>query len=122
MAWPISSAIECTGSDEVLLEASNALAARGVAVWLGSVRRPEPIPHNVARLMRNGLLRNHVHLGSVNAAPRDFVDALDHLRLFRRTHPKELAALFTNRVTLDTSLPHFEERTPQGIKVVVMME
>jgi threonine dehydrogenase-like Zn-dependent dehydrogenase len=114
--------LECTGSDDVLLEASNALAARGVAVWLGSSRRPEPVPHNVARLMRNGLIRNHIHLGSVNAAPRDFLDALAHLRQFRRSHPSELAALFTTRVTPDSSLPHFESRTPQGIKVVVMYE
>jgi threonine dehydrogenase-like Zn-dependent dehydrogenase len=114
--------LECTGSDAVLLDACGALAPRGIAVWLGSSRSPAPSPLNVARLMRNGLVRNHIHIGSVNAAPRDFSDALAHLSEFQSRQPKELAALFTTRVTPDSSLPHFTERTPQGIKVVVAYE
>jgi threonine dehydrogenase-like Zn-dependent dehydrogenase len=114
--------LECTGSDALLLEASEALAARGVAVWLGSSRSPTASPLNVAKLMRNGLVRNHVHIGSVNAAPRDFADALAHLAEFQARQPKDLAALFTTRVTPDSSLPHFTERAPQGIKVVVAYE
>jgi threonine dehydrogenase-like Zn-dependent dehydrogenase len=111
--------LECTGSDELLLDACGTLAARAVAVWLGSSRTPSPTTLNVAKLMRNGLVRNHLHLGSVNAAPRDFADALAHLAQFQERQPKDLAALFTTRVTPDSSLPHFTARAPQGIKVVV---
>lgn len=114
--------LECTGNDEVLLAACGALASRGVAVWLGASRRPEPIAHNVSRLMRNTLVRNQIHIGSVNAAPRDFEDALAHLRQFQKSHPQELSALITTRVTPDGALWHFEQRTRQGIKVVVMYE
>ncbi len=114
--------LECTGSDEVLLAACGALDARGVAVWLGASRRPQPAPHNVARLMRHAVVRNHLHLGSVNAAPRDFADALSDLRKLQQSNRDELAALVTTRVTPDSSLLHFERRMPQGIKVVLMFE
>jgi threonine dehydrogenase-like Zn-dependent dehydrogenase len=59
--------LECTGSDEVLLSAALAVRSCGVIVWLGSNRVPRPATRNVDRLVREGLLRNHVHIGCVNA-------------------------------------------------------
>jgi hypothetical protein len=88
-------------------------------VWLGSSRLPQPRPHNLDVLMRNAVLRNHVHVGTVNAAPRDFEAALKHLRQLRQTHQPELAALITQRVSLPDSLWHYRNRVPQGIKTVV---
>lgn len=114
--------LECTGSDDVLLAATEHLAARGAAAWLGSSRRPEPAVHNVAQLMRTSLLRNHVHIGCVNAAPRDFADALEHLGQLGRSHPAALARLITRRVPPAAALPHYVQREPQGIKVVVQYE
>lgn len=114
--------LECTGSDEVMLAAAAALASRGVMVWLGSSRVPAPSRHNVARLMRDGVIRNHVHLGTVNAAPRDFVDALAHLAAWHERQGDDLAALITNRVYGAEALGHYEHRQPQGIKTVVMYE
>jgi len=69
--------------------------------------------------MRDSLLRNHLHLGSVNAAPRDFRDALAHLAQLKRNHARDLAALITARVRLENSLWHYEHRQPQGIKTVI---
>lgn len=112
--------LECTGSDEIMLAAAAALASRGVMVWLGSSRVPQPRAHNVARLMRDAVLRNHVHLGTVNAAPRDFVDALAHLDHWRQTCPDALAAVITDRVRPADALWHYENRAPQGIKTVVV--
>lgn len=111
--------LECTGSDEVMLQAAQLLASRGVMVWLGSTRLPEPQVRNVEQLMRDGILRNHLHLATVNSAPRDFVDALDHLGQLATTHPAELAALITSRVTPEEALWHYLHRLPQGIKTVV---
>jgi threonine dehydrogenase-like Zn-dependent dehydrogenase len=111
--------LECTGSDAVMVDSARALASRGVMAWLGSTRQPRPQPLNVAQLMRDGLLRNHVHLGSVNAAPRDFLAALAHLDYLRETKAPELAALITARVPPAESLWHYEHRLPQGIKTVV---
>jgi threonine dehydrogenase-like Zn-dependent dehydrogenase len=112
--------LECTGSDEVMLAAARSLASCGVMVWLGSSRVPKPQSLNVQLLMRDGILRNHVHVGTVNAARRDFQHALAHLSELRRSHPGELAALITARVRPEDSLWHYEHRQPQGIKTVLM--
>jgi len=111
--------LECTGSEEVLLPASHAVAARGVLVWLGSTRVPRPKPSNLALMIRDGLLRNHLHVGSVNAAPRDFLAALVDLDSLRQSHPRELAALITARVPPAEALWHYEHREKDGIKTVV---
>jgi threonine dehydrogenase-like Zn-dependent dehydrogenase len=111
--------LECTGSDDVMLQAASLIRSCGVIVWLGSLRKPEPALHNVQRLMRDGLVRNHLHIGCVNAAPRDFTDALAHLSQLKRTHAAELAALITARVRPAESLWHYTHRQPQGIKTVV---
>ena len=91
-------------------------------VWIGSVRVPRPKEHNIDRLMRLGLLRNHIHIGSVNAAPRDFRDALAHLAQMYETRRAEVDEIFTARVSPEESLLHYRERVPQGIKTVVMYE
>lgn len=111
--------LECTGADDVMLAAATSLASRGVMVWLGSTRLPEPRSRNVERLMRDGILRNHLHLATVNSAPRDFIDALRHLEQLVASHPKELAELVTVRVSPEDSLEHYLHRLPQGIKTVV---
>lgn len=111
--------LECTGADEIMLLAAQGLASRGVMVWLGSTRIPEPRWRNVERLMRDGILRNHLHLATVNSAPRDFVDALRHLELLSASHSAELSALITDRVRPQDALWHYTNRMPQGIKTVV---
>jgi len=114
--------LECTGSDDVMLQAARLVRSCGVVVWLGSLRKPQPAMHNVQRLMRDGLVRNHLHIGCVNAAPRDFADALVHLAQLKRTHAAELAALITARVRPEDSLWHYTNRQPQGIKTVLQFE
>lgn len=112
--------LECTGSDDVLIRATSALASCGVMAWLGSARMPRPARHNVSLAMRHAVLGNHLHLGTVNSAPRDFADALRHLAQLRHTHPRPLAALFTDYLPPAEALWHYEHRTPQGIKTVVV--
>ena len=111
--------LECTGSDAVMIRAAGALASRGVMVWLGSSRDPRPVSHNVAQLMRDAVLKNHIHVGSVNAAPRDFHDALAHLDQMQQRDAALLARLVTERVAPGDALWHYANRAPQGIKVVV---
>jgi hypothetical protein len=77
---------------------------------------------NVDRLVREGLLRNHLHIGCVNAAARDFRDALTHLEQLAETHRAELAAMITARVRPEDSLWHYEHRQPQGIKTVLVYD
>lgn len=111
--------LECTGSDEVLLAASLAVRSCGVIVWLGSNRAPQPALRNVDRLIRESLLRNHLHVGCVNAARRDFLDATAHLSQLARDRRQEVADLITARMQPAEALWHYEHRQPQGIKAVV---
>ncbi len=112
--------LECTGSDEVLVAAAQQVRSCGAIVWLGSARVPRPATLNLQRLMRDGLLRNHLHLGCVNAAPRDFQHALEHLALLARDRREGVLALVTARVPLAEAPWHYEHRQPQGIKAVVV--
>ncbi|MGE0756614.1 MAG: alcohol dehydrogenase catalytic domain-containing protein [Pirellulaceae bacterium] len=112
--------LECTGSDEVLLRVAPTLASCGVMVWLGSSRQPQARSHNLDVLVRHAVLRNHVHLGTVNAAPRDFRDALRHLEQLHESNPRQVAAIITDRVSPGDALWHYENRREQGIKTVVI--
>ena len=114
--------LECTGHDGVMMTTAGWLAARGVMVWLGGLHRPEPVPHDVAAMMWFGFLRNHIFLGSVNAAERDFRDALEHLARLQETHEETLKKMITSRVSLDEAEWHYTNREPQGVKVVVDYE
>jgi len=111
--------LECTGAEQIMIEATEVLNARGVMAWLGADRTPRPMSLNVASAMRRGVIGNHLHLGSVNAAARDFHDALAHLRQMKSTHPQETAELITDRTSFDDALPHYTKRDKQGVKVVV---
>ena len=73
--------LECTGNDRVISETIRGLASCGAMVWLGSSRNPQPRDHNLDQVVRAAVLRNHLILGSVNAAVRDLhaaVRCLDH--------------------------------------------
>lgn len=114
--------LECTGSDEVMMDAAQSLASCGIMVWLGSTRTPRPKTHAVERLMRDGIVRNHLHVACVNSAPRDFLDALRHLGQWFSRQPREVESLITARVAPGNALWHYRQRQPQGIKTVVMYE
>jgi glucose 1-dehydrogenase len=111
--------LECTGSDEVLARTSLSLASCGAAVWLGSSRTARARELNLAAVMRNGVIGNHVHLGSVNASLHDFRAALETLRWCAREHQHSASRIITSTVTMEEALEHYRERIPQGIKTVV---
>ncbi len=111
--------LECTGSAQVTMLTANSLASRGAMVWLGSTRLPQPEMHNFELMMRNAILRNHVHFGTVNAALRDFEFALEHLAQIQAKHPTLLERIITARVSPNDALWHYQHREPQGIKTVV---
>jgi threonine dehydrogenase-like Zn-dependent dehydrogenase len=114
--------LECTGADVVLMAASHALAHCGAMVWLGAARTDHERVHNLDALMRRSLMGNHLHLGSVNSAPRDFDDALRHLPQLQQENPTAAAGLITRRAAIDSALDHFTQREPRSIKTVFMYE
>ena len=68
------------------------------------------------------LFGNQILLGSVNAAPRDFRDALKHLGELSKSQPELIRSLVTSRVPPESALWHYSNRQPQGIKSVVVYE
>ena len=114
--------LECTGNEHVMLKAAKSLAPRGIMVWLGSSRQPRPSDCNLAWLLRHSLLGNHIFIGSVNSAPRDFHDALSDLTQLSTDNPLLLDQLFTDRVSPADALWHYEYRRSQGIKTVVQYD
>jgi threonine dehydrogenase-like Zn-dependent dehydrogenase len=114
--------LECTGSDTIMLAAAEALAPRGAMVWLGASRVPQSTTHNVAQLMRDAMLRNHIHIGCVNAASRDFTDALGHLGQLHSSDADSLSAVITDRIAPADSLRYYQERDRRSVKVVLMYE
>lgn len=111
--------LECTGSDDVMIAAAQAMRSRAIMAWLGSERTPQPKTFNVGRLMRDSLIRNQLIIGCVNSAPRDFEHALQHLEQLRDSHGDALRRIITERVPPQESLWHYTHRQPQGIKVVL---
>ena len=114
--------LECTGSDEVLIAASHALGHCGAMVWLGASRDAQPRSHNLDDLMRRAIMGNHLHLGTVNSAPRDFDQAIAHLLALKREKPQVAAGLITRRAAIGDALDHFTHREPHDIKTVFMYE
>jgi threonine dehydrogenase-like Zn-dependent dehydrogenase len=111
--------LECTGSDDVALETAAALRSCGIMVWLGSQRAPKEKPRNFGRLVRDGLVRNNIFLGCVNAAPRDFAESLMRLTQWRIRNPRGLESVITDRVSQREALVHLASRPAGSIKTVV---
>jgi threonine dehydrogenase-like Zn-dependent dehydrogenase len=111
--------LECTGAESVVLATAPALRSCGVMVWLGSRRNPQPTSCNLGRLIRDGLIRNNLFIGCVNAAPRDFAEALARLEDWRRRSSPLLARMMTDRVAPTAALDHFAARRRDSIKTVI---
>ena len=114
--------LECTGNDLVMMQAAGTLASCGILVWEGSTRLPQPRQHNVAEIMRAGILRNHIYLGTVNNAPVDMGRALEHLISQRPRYGSAIRQLVTRQISVDESLWHYQNREPQGVKTVVVFD
>jgi threonine dehydrogenase-like Zn-dependent dehydrogenase len=65
------------------------------------------------------LIRNNLFIGSVNAAPRDFAEALARLEDWRRRSSPLLARMMTDRVAPTAALDHFAARRRDSIKTVI---
>lgn len=110
--------LECTGSDQAMVRAGALLRARGIQVWLGADRLPERRLLAISALMRDAILRNHVYVGVVNSAKRDFLAAFENLGWYLRSgFPVD--RLITHRVSSKEALPEYQSRVPGAIKTVI---
>jgi aldose 1-dehydrogenase [NAD(P)+] len=111
--------LECTGNDQVAVEFGSWIRSCGAIVWLGASRIPKSRTLSVDRMMGEAIFRNHIILGTVNSAHRDFVDALTHLKQLKAEYPSATNKLFTERLSAKDSLEFYNERTKQSVKTLV---
>ncbi len=92
---------EAVGEGDVSFELARVLGINGVFIFTGIPAQKPPIPVYADNIMRNITLKNHALVGTVNASPQAFLDAIADLGEFKKRWPKALDALITGRHTID---------------------
>lgn len=111
-------AIECTGVGALAYGAARLLAPAGVLCLIGISHRETELPVAYEALNRELVMKNAAIVGSVNAARRHFVDAVDALLDADR---EWLGRLITRRVPLSRWQDALD-RLPDDVKVVVDLQ
>ncbi len=92
---------EAVGEGQVTFEVLRALGINGVCILTGIPAEHAAIPVFADNLIRNITLKNQAIVGTVNASPQAFADAIRDLGEFKRRWPEALSALITGRHKID---------------------
>lgn len=92
---------EAVGEGHVSFEVMRVLGINGVYIFTGIPAERGPIPTYADNIMRNITLKNQAIVGTVNASPQAFIDAIRDLGEFQKRWPKAINALITGRHGLD---------------------
>lgn len=92
--------LEAVGVASVMMAAPRVLQANGVAILTGVPPEGATVEVDVGRLLRDLVLKNQVVFGTVNAARKDFVSAIEQLERFMTLFPEAVRKLITQRVPL----------------------
>lgn len=101
MVGNIDLVYEAVGEGHVSFEVMRVLGINGVFIFTGIPAMKPAIPVHADNTMRNITLKNQAIIGTVNASPQAFTDAIRDLGEFKRRWPKALDALITGRHKLD---------------------
>jgi glucose 1-dehydrogenase len=118
LAGPIDVVYEATGASDVAFDVLKHLGPNAVFVFTGVPGHKEPIPVDTDGIMRNMVLNNQLVLGSVNAPPKAFQSAIQHLGVFAQRWPDTLRSVITGRFPLERALDALQNQ-PGGVKNVV---
>ena len=92
---------EAVGDGHLTFDVMRVLGINGIFILTGIPAEKDPIPVFADNIMRNITLKNQAIIGTVNASPVDFADAIRDLGEFKQRWPKALAALITGRHSID---------------------
>jgi glucose 1-dehydrogenase len=92
--------LEAVGVASVMMAAPRVLQANGVAILTGVPAEEATVQVDAGRLLRDLVLKNQVIFGTVNAARKDFVSAIEQLERFMTLFPQSVRRLITERVPL----------------------
>jgi len=112
--------LEAVGVASVMLAAPRVLQANGVAILTGVPAEGATVEADVGRLLRDLVLKNQVVFGTVNAARKDFVYAIEQLERFMILFPQSVRRLITQRVPLAQAAETLLHAG--GIKTVVQID
>jgi threonine dehydrogenase-like Zn-dependent dehydrogenase len=88
---------EAVGEGHLTFDVMRVLGINGVYILTGIPAEKSPIPVYADNIMRNITLKNQAIIGTVNASPQDFADAIRDLGEFKKRWPKAVSALITGR-------------------------
>ena len=109
---------EAVGEGHVSFDLMRVLGINGVYIFTGIPAVKPPIPVYADNLMRNIVLKNQAVVGTVNASPQAFIDAIRDLGEFKKRWPQALHALITGRHSIDGYRELLVGRA-EGIKNVI---
>jgi threonine dehydrogenase-like Zn-dependent dehydrogenase len=92
---------EAVGEGHLTFDVMRVLGINGVYILTGIPAVKPPIPVFADNIMRNITLKNQAIIGTVNASPQDFADAIHDLGEFKKRWPKAVHALITGRHKID---------------------
>ena len=111
--------LEATGHAEPAFQAMEVLGNNGVLVLLsltgGDARAAVPVDN----LIRQQVLGNKVVVGSVNAAPEDFSNGVEHLGEFESRWPGLTETMITTRLHGFDETADIADAATEGIKTVL---
>jgi threonine dehydrogenase-like Zn-dependent dehydrogenase len=107
--------VECTGIGELVAGVAAKMAPAGVICLAGLASGGRRVPVDLNVLNSEVVLENAVIFGTVNAAKRNYIQAVDALA---RADPAWLGDLITRRVPL-SRWPDALARQPGDVKVTV---
>jgi threonine dehydrogenase-like Zn-dependent dehydrogenase len=92
---------EAVGASKFAFEVLKYLGSNGIFVFTGVPRGEKPIEIDTERIMYNLVLKNQVLLGTVNAGPLAFDNAVRDLGVFNKRWPQALRAMITGHYPLE---------------------
>ena len=111
---------EAAGASKPAFELLKELGPNGIFVFTGVPGRKAPIELDADHVMRRLVLLNQVVLGTVNAGPLSFAQAVKDLQSFMRRWPVSVRALISGRHPLEAAEGLLRE-PPPGIKHVISL-
>ena len=92
---------EAVGEGHLTFDVMRVLGINGIFILTGIPAEKPPIPVFADNIMRNITLKNQAIIGTVNASPVDFADAIRDLGEFKKRWPEAVGALITGRHGID---------------------
>lgn len=92
---------EAVGASQFAFEVLKVLGPNGIFVFTGVPRGEKPVEFDTERIMYNLVLKNQVVLGTVNAGPQAFDNAVRDLGVFAGRWGNAVRAMITGRYPME---------------------